>query len=1283
MTQLDRITQSKIEDAWFGIEFNDAFLPSPFRRIPEQFEDNPQHWIMYNLAKPEYFGLLCKEILNVELHPFQSAILGELWGRRFPMLVGSRGMSKCVSDSTWIVTSNGICQISDIIPYGMENFKRYKIDVEILGETGFKQPEYVWSNGVTETRKIRTSCGYSLEGTLNHPIRVKSGDDVVWKNLEDLVVGDIALIDIGLEAGRTDKKALVRDFRSMCGVGHNLPPYNFSSPIPSILFNLQFILTRFGIVSRLEGDTLSIHDDYIERFNRVLDYEDVEIENSIFYDEIVSIEVSATTTYDFYFKDDHSFISNGFISHNSFLLAIYAWLRLLLIPGRKIVVAGAAFRQSKLIFEYMEQIYNNAPILRSCLSQVDSISHAPEMWTIKVGTGFLHAIPVGTGETIRGLRAHDIICVSKDTLVQTDRGLIKIQDFADGREKSLLTRDGSFEYPSNMIKTRPTDVYEITTRGGLSLKCSGTHRVMTTEGWKFAKDLTAEDYVEISTNDYFPEEYVEVDGLELSDDIGWLMGLLMSEGDISSRNSFSIYNTDIELIDKIKKRLNFKWNQHYRKSYTNKRGCYHLYCCDTELRGKIQKLGLDYCVSRDKEIPWSILQSPKSVVVEFLRGLFEGDGTAFQITPSGGTKKKSIGLAYYSVSYELCRVLQIILTKFGIIGALNKRKSKFSDRDQWSLSFRGESATNLYNLLRIEKWGDMTHETKFYKDKKVLIHKNYNKLVATTSRNNKNIYLGSFDTEVECSKAFDDYWSQAPLTIKVKSVKRLEQQESLYDFHLPINHNFVTNSFISHNCDEFKSHNKDVLENVIFGFAVTRSSPVEANKRLAEIAKMRELKLDTSHLEDKDELGNQIIISGTAYYDFNHFAHYWKTWKRIITTRGEKAAFAQVFGNDAPEFLNWRDFSIIRIPYELLPRGFMDDQIIARAKVSMHSGNFQVEFQSVFSKDSQGFFKRSLIEGCCTSPESPVIVGNDEVWFDAKMYGDKDLSYVIGIDPASERDNFAIVVLEVHPTHRRIVHVWTTNQREQMARLKAGLTKEADYFSYCSRKIRELMKRFNVKRIVIDAGGGGREICNTLRDKDKIVDGEYPLWPTINPMKPKDEDVQEGLHIIDIIDFSRYDWIAAANQNLRLDFEQKKLLFPYFNAVQLALAAEQDSPNSTLNENGQFLQLFDTFEGCLLNIEELKDELASIIVTRTATGRERWDVPETKGEGKTKGHQKKDRYSALLIANGIARDLYTEGLSSSYRPDSMYSGEHQPVKNAYTGPDWFTHNLQDVFDLYG
>ena len=68
--------------------------------------------------------------------------------------------------------------------------------------------------------------------------------------------------------------------------------------------------------------------------------------------------------------------------------------------------------------------------------------------------------------------------------------------------------------------------------------------------------------------------------------------------------------------------------------------------------------------------------------------------------------------------------------------------------------------------------------------------------------------------------------------------------------------------------------------------------------------------------------------------------------------------------------------------------------------------------------------------------------------------GSKDKHYIYGVDPASEVDNFSIVVLEVSD-HRRIVHCWTTTSSEHKEKVKKGYSSESDFYSYCARKIRD------------------------------------------------------------------------------------------------------------------------------------------------------------------------------------------------------------------------------------
>jgi hypothetical protein len=94
----------------------------------------------------------------------------------------------------------------------------------------------------------------------------------------------------------------------------------------------------------------------------------------------------------------------------SFLLALYSVLRCTFYPGTKIVIVGAAFRQSKIIFEYMENIWRGSPILRSIFNgNDDGPRRDVDRCTIRLGDSWAIAVPMGDGSKIRGLRAHIII----------------------------------------------------------------------------------------------------------------------------------------------------------------------------------------------------------------------------------------------------------------------------------------------------------------------------------------------------------------------------------------------------------------------------------------------------------------------------------------------------------------------------------------------------------------------------------------------------------------------------------------------------------------------------------------------------------------------------------------------------------------------------------------------------------------------------------------------------------------------------------------------------------
>ena len=479
--------------------------------------------------------------------------------------------------------------------------------------------------------------------------------------------------------------------------------------------------------------------------------------------------------------------------------------------------------------------------------------------------------------------------------------------------------------------------------------------------------------------------------------------------------------------------------------------------------------------------------------------------------------------------------------------------------------------------------------------------------------------------------------------------------------------------------DEFASIPRDIFENVVAGFAAVASSPIEKVKASARQKKAKELGISLVEADANLDFyrSNQIILSGTAYYDFNHFAEYWKRYHAIIASQGDRNKLSEIFVSEVPEDFNWKDYGIYRIPVELLPAGFMDEGQISRSRATVHAGIYQMEYGACFSTDSKGFFKRSLIESCVCSEKKPIVLSSGEVFFEASTRGNPNKNYVIGVDPASEVDNFSIVVLEINEDHRRVVYCWTTTRERHRESVKAHLTEDNDFYGYCARKIRNLMKIFPTVEIAMDPQGGGIAVMESLHDKDKIQSGEIAIWPKINPDKPADTDDQPGLHLIELCNFSSAQWTGEANHGLRKDMEDKAVIFPFFDAATLGFSLEEDKKNNRMH---------DTLEDCVMEIEELKNELSLIIISQSQSGRERWDTPDTKSGKKNK--LRKDRYSALIMANYAARQLNVTKTFIKFE-DEYYNNVGFAQKfvgergnDCYSGPQWFTENAKDMYSSY-
>lgn len=473
--------------------------------------------------------------------------------------------------------------------------------------------------------------------------------------------------------------------------------------------------------------------------------------------------------------------------------------------------------------------------------------------------------------------------------------------------------------------------------------------------------------------------------------------------------------------------------------------------------------------------------------------------------------------------------------------------------------------------------------------------------------------------------------------------------------------------------DEFSSINPAIFETVMAGFAAVSSDPVGNSKRAAARKEAERIGIELEYDTSKDIVkSNQIVISGTAYYSFNHFASYWRRWKAIINAKEDPRALDEHYPEGIPNDLNSEDYSIIRIPVELIPEDFMDMGQIARTKGSINAGVYANEYGAVFSADSDGFFRRTLIESCIAHP-GKIYKNKEDCYFEPRIYGDPNLKYVMGIDPASENDNFSIVLLELHEGHRRLVYSWTTTRKNHQARLKSKLVEEHDFYSYVNRKVRNLMERFDVQHIIIDSQGGGYAVIEAFKNEGNMKEYEKAILEIRDPNKPKDSDRREGHHIVELATFADAKWFSEANHGMKKDMEEQELIFPSFDPASLAIAIEED----------QLLdRVVDTVQDCVEEVELLKDELCTIVMKQTMSGREQFVTPEEVTNG-AKRRQKKDRYSSLVIANMAARQIQNDDTVKIRPHIGDFAGKTKPGSGPiYYGNDVYNAAVSEAYKDY-
>ena len=217
-----------------------------------------------------------------------------------------------------------------------------------------------------------------------------------------------------------------------------------------------------------------------------------------------------------------------------------------------------------------------------------------------------------------------------------------------------------------------------------------------------------------------------------------------------------------------------------------------------------------------------------------------------------------------------------------------------------------------------------------------------------------------------------------------------------------------------------------------------------------------------------------------------------------------------------------------------------------------------------------------------------------------KAEGRVKREYVMGVDPARTSDAFAISILELG-TKRRLIYCFTYVNKP---------------FSVGVKKIRELMRKFNIVQIGMDSQGGGLAVRDLLMMQE-LSGGELPVFEI-----DSDNKSAPGHYILKLVNPTTK-WIEDANFMLQKNIEDRDILFP----------------STILGGKSYKGDNIEALEEIHAEIEACKKELEQISVTQTITGLRHFDIEPSLEDKKRKIKPRKDRYSSLLIANSIARDL--------------------------------------------
>lgn len=437
-------------------------------------------------------------------------------------------------------------------------------------------------------------------------------------------------------------------------------------------------------------------------------------------------------------------------------------------------------------------------------------------------------------------------CVSGDTLLLTDKGILEIDTLSKKSEEKIkinvLNYQGKTKPAVKFFNSGKHKIIKIATEQGYEVRGSYNHPLLLWGlnefdqpyfYWKKLENINKNDYLvlsrgaslfakeDLSLNDFYISDNKKSDEVifpkKMNKDLAFVLGALVSEGSFH-QNKFFFCNSDIEFYTRVKEIIQKQFVGVKMYERVLKGDCFELCLYQKNLVEFLKEIGLLTKLSDKKEIPFSVLKSSKNVIASFLQGLFEGDGSVIfkEDKRHGG---KSIELTYNSKSYKLIQQLKTVLLNFSIVTT-----SPYQDKRSSCYKLIISGADSIFNFYK---------NINFFSDRKKNLLKKIETLNSSRLSHNDfipflNGYLrANYKNSFIAKNNFDRYNSLQKNYIKlkgilkpadlkmvdyllknnyffnaVKAVEYLAEKENVYSIKVDSScHSFVANGFINHNTE--------------------------------------------------------------------------------------------------------------------------------------------------------------------------------------------------------------------------------------------------------------------------------------------------------------------------------------------------------------------------------------------------------------------------------------------------------------------------------------------------